>query len=725
MPQVVVDAFVAAEDGNFYEHFGVDPISIAGAAAENLTRLRDNRRPIGASTITQQVAKNFLLTNELSLERKIKEAILAMRIERAFTKPEILELYLNEIFLGRGSYGVGAAALNYFDKSLAELTLPEAAFLAGLPQAPSRYDPEGNNAEARGRRDYVIDRMRAEGYIDAAAADAARATPLVLRRRAPTTFVTADYFAEEARRRLIARFGEDVLYQGGLSVRTTVDPDLQALADRALRHGLSSFDRTKGWRGPLGRIDLDKAGREWAEVLGGLELGFDPGDWRRAVVLEVGAERARLGFTDGSQAPMGARDAAWAGRPDQILAPGDVVVVERLETEDNALRYALRQEPEVSGGVVVLDPHTGRVLAMSGGFSFQRSSFNRATQARRQPGSAFKPFVYVAALEAGYTPSTIVLDAPIVIDQGPGLPPWAPENYSEQFYGPTPLRVGLEKSRNVMTVRLAQAIGMDRVNDVAQRFGIASGLGTNLAAALGSNEVTLLDLTAAYAELVNGGKQVQPTLFDRLQDRTGETIAWSDAPTCADCRAETYAGGPPPEIPDDRPEIVDPRIAFQTVNMLTGVVERGTGHAASSIPIPLGGKTGTTNESRDAWFIGFTPDLVVGTYVGYDQPRPLGKRATGASVALPIFTEIMSAVAEKVTPVPFRVPPGVSLVRVDPATGGLAGAESGAVILEAYLPGTEPRRGGRDRAVIGAGTAGLAAGSAGAERPAVSSGGLY
>lgn len=735
IPARVREAFVAAEDNNFYHHFGVDPVSVARAAMDNLRNAGANRRPVGASTITQQVAKNFLLSNELSLTRKIKEAILAVRIEHAFTKDQILGLYLNEIYLGYGSYGVAAAALNYFDKSLDDLTPAEAAFLAGLPKAPSRYDPARNNAEAKARRDYVIGRMREDGYLTRAEADAALASPLVIRRRGTTEFVAARYFAEEARRRLAGALGEDALYKGGLSVRTTVNPTLDALARRALREGLSAYDRrARPWRGPLGRIDLARAGDAWPETLGRLDLGFDADPWRRAVVLNATAEGARVGFSNGSEAVMPAEGTAWAGSPEQVLARGDVVVVERTTPEDGgAARLELRRPPEVEGAVVALDPHTGRVLALAGGFSFERSPFNRATQAKRQPGSVFKPFIYLAGLEAGYTPSTIILDAPMIINPGPNQPPWRPSNFTNRFYGPRTFRFGVEKSINLMTVRLAQDVGMARVVDVARRFGIAGGLGTNLATALGSNEVDLLGLTSAYAMLVNGGRKIEPQFVDRVQDRYGRTIPIGRHPACPTaCSAPAWNGGPPPALPDPRPRVEDPRIAYQLVNILTGVVERGTAVKAASLGVPLGGKTGTSNDSRDAWFVGFTPDLVVGVFVGFDRPRSLGKKETGASVALPIFTDIMRDVLRDAPPTPFRVPPGVSLVRVDPGTGAAPEWGSGDTILEAFLPGTEP--GSTAQAVIrGDGAAAVPAGAIGpvppgdgrSIRPPSASGGLY
>ncbi|MGH6945233.1 MAG: penicillin-binding protein 1A [Geminicoccaceae bacterium] len=707
IPKRVIQAFLAAEDKNFYSHPGIDVLSIVRAAVTNIGRLWEDRRPVGASTITQQVAKNFLLTNEVSLERKIKEAILAFRIEHAFTKDQILELYLNEIYLGIGSYGVAAAALNYFDKSLDELTTAEAAFLGGLPKAPSWYNPARQPEAARNRRDWVIGRMLELGFIDREDAEHAWAEPLEMRKRAPTEIFTADYFTEEVRRELVQRYGESALYQGGLSIRTTLQPELQAIVQRALRDGLMAYDQRHGWRGPEAELPLDGA---WPTELAALEVHDGLESWRLALVLETGPEAAVVGFADGSQGTLPFTTMRWArkvdeagnlgpvpSRPDQVVQPGDVIWVAAEEAPQDAqgapgagARYALRQAPEVEGAVVALDPHNGRVLAMSGGFSYGRTEFNRATQARRQPGSALKPFVYLAALADGFTPSSIILDAPLVIDQGPELGKWKPANYSRRFYGPSTLRLGLEKSRNVMTVRLAKAIGMDRVVDMAGRFGLAEGMGHNLASALGSNEVTLLQLTTAYAELVNGGKHIEPALIERMQDRHGRTVMRRDQRPCPDCQDVAWHGQPAPELVDQRAQVIPAPLAYQMVNLLQGVVERGTGVRARSIGKPVAGKTGTSDDSRDAWFIGFTPDLVVGVYVGYDQPRSLGDREQGATAALPIFVDIMDEALKNKPATPFRVPPGVRLVRVDADSGLLPGPGTDDVILEAFLPGTEP-----------------------------------
>ncbi len=698
MPRRLIQAFLAAEDKAFYEHFGIDPLSVANAVVTNLVNLGGDRRPVGASTITQQVAKNFLLSGELSFSRKFKEAILAMRIEDAFTKDRILELYLNEIYLGAGSYGVAAAALNYFDRSLNDLTLEEMAYLAALPKAPNNYHPVRKREAAVARRNWVLDQMLANGAVSAAEARAAMQAPLRTRERAPETYVEAPYFAEEVRRWLQARYGDDTLYEGGLSVRTTVDPALQAMADRALRGGLVAYDTRRGWRGPLAQID--PAG-DWQQALAADELPPLPAPWRLAAVLAVEHGQAEIGFAGGARGAIALDDLTWAreargrGRlgPEvtavhQVLSPGDVVVVEAVQGREAA--FALRQVPAVSGALVALDPHTGRVLALVGGFDFATSEFDRATQARRQPGSAFKPFVYLAALDSGYTPASIVLDAPVVIDQGEHLRKWKPENYTERFYGPSTLRVGLEESRNLMTLRVAQDIGMRTVADYAARFGLHPDLPDLPSAALGALETTPIELAAAYAMLVNGGRRIEPAFIERIQDRNGRTVYRRDARDCDGCRPAAWHHQMPPAPRDQRPVIADPRTTYQVVSMLEGAVRRGTGRALSKLGAPIGGKTGTTNEFRDAWFVGFTPDLVAAAYVGFDQPQSLGRKESGGRVAAPIVRDFFAAALEDKPAVPFRVPPGIRFVRIERESGALPGTASNDVIVEAFLPGTEP-----------------------------------
>ena len=706
IPRQVVNAFLAAEDKNFYQHYGVDYLGIVRAVLVNLKNVASDRRKVGASTITQQVAKNFLLSNEVSYERKIKEAILAFRMERAFTKDRILELYLNEIYLGNRSYGVAAAALNYFNKSLDQLTLAEAAYLAALPKAPSNYHPVRKKEAAVARRNWVISRMHTLGFVDDEAADAALAEPLIPQSRAGQSYFRADYFEEEVRRELKALYGDENLYAGGLYVRTTLEPRLQAIAERVLRKGLVAYDRRHGWRGPVRRIALTG---DWNARLGEIDMPLGLEEWRLAVVLEVSDAEAVIGLADRSLGVLPLDQVKWAQRwlpgeflgrkvetVGQVLSTGDVVVVERLapaaaeEDADDFVTYALRQIPDVEGALVAMDPHTGRVLAMVGGWDYRESEYNRASQAERQPGSAFKPFVYAAALEAGYTPSSLVLDAPFVIDQGDGQGRWKPRNSSNKFYGPSTLRVGIERSRNLMTVRLALAIGIDKVVDYAGRVGLDRHVKPTLASALGAGEVNLVDMTTAYSMLVNGGNRIEPTLIDRIQDRRGRTIFRHDDRPCPGCALVAWEGAEEPVIPDGRSKILDRRTAYQLVSMLEGVVQRGTGRSIRALGIPLAGKTGTTNDAADGWFVGFSPDLAVGVFVGFDQPRSLGPGEEGSSVASPIFKAFMAEALKDTPRIPFRIPSGIRLVRVDPKTGLPADPSEKSAILEAFIPGTEP-----------------------------------
>lgn len=709
MPEQVVQAFVSAEDRHFYDHLGIDLVGIARATLTNLQSIGSDRRLVGASTITQQVAKNFLLSNEVSFTRKTREALLALRIEQTLEKDDILELYLNEIYLGRNSYGVAAAALNYFNRSLPELTLGQAAYLAGLPKAPNNYPPCSEAALAR--RDYVLDRMVADGAITEAEADAARAEPILVEDRQTTEFFTAEYFAEEVRRELVAEFPNQDVYRDGLAVRTSLDPELQRFADTALRRGLIAYDRRHGWRGPVLRLE---SVTEWPAGLAAVPRPPGSGAWRRAVVLALDGEGADLGLvgrTADAETPpeeiaeetgrLPFAEMAWARpwregqrvgppprRPADVLAVGDVVLVEALSPGPPA-DYGLRQVPDVQGAIIVMNPHTGRVLAMTGGYSYALSEFNRATQALRQPGSAFKPFVYLSALQQGYTPGTLVRDLPLAVDQGPGRAPWRPSNYSHDFLGPTPLRVGLERSRNIMTVRLLLDIGLEPVRDVARNFGIYEDMPLVYSMALGAGETTPLALTTAYAMLANGGRRIVPTFIDRVQDRDGATIYRHDDRPCPDCGAVEWTGQAAPEPPDVRETVSDPASTFQLVNMMEGVVQRGTATRLRRLGVPLAGKTGTTNDYFDAWFLGFTPDLVAGVFVGFDNPRTLGRGEAGSLAAAPIFGAFMEdATAGQAVP-PFRIPPGVRMVRVDPRTGEPA-RPGGPAIWEAYRPGTEP-----------------------------------
>lgn len=713
IPDHVIQAFVSAEDQHFWTHPGIDITGIARAVVQNLQALGTGRRPVGASTITQQVAKNFLLSSDVSFERKIREALLAFRIERAFSKEQILELYLNEIYLGRNAYGVAAAALNYFNKPLTELTLAEAAYLAALPKAPNNYHPVRRHDAAVARRNYVINRMLADGAITPEEAAEAREAPLEVTDRTATDFARADYFAEEVRRELQRVYGDDALYRGGLSVRASVDPHLQNLADRALRDGLTAYDRRHGWRGPVTRLpDFDN----WPLQLSQLPRPAGAGTWQLAVVLDVDNDKAVLGFADRNRGVLTFEEMRWARpwRPAQRVGPepqravdvlelGDVVLVSPtggsqaavVATSENPQgerldlpTYSLQQIPDVQGALVAMDPHTGRVLAMAGGYDFEMSEFNRVTQAMRQPGSAFKPFIYLAALDQGYTPSSIIDDSPLEIFI-PGQPMYRPTNYSGDFLGPTTIRVGIERSRNVMTVRLLQDIGLETAREVSSRFGIMDNMPLLYSMALGAGETTALRLTAAYAVLVNGGYQIEPTFVDRIQDRTGRIVYRHDQRGCENCRDTVWSGQEAPELPDERAQIADPVTAYQMVSMMEGVVQRGTAARLRSLGFPVAGKTGTSNNVHDTWFVGFTPDMVVGVFVGFDQPRTLGPRETGGSVAAPIFGDFMAAAMEDRQVPPFRIPPEVSLVRVDPATGRQA-SSGGNAIWEAFRPGTEP-----------------------------------
>jgi penicillin-binding protein 1A len=730
MPQRVINAFLAAEDKNFYQHSGIDPLGIARAVVTNLRNrgVGGDHRLVGASTITQQVVKNFLLTNEVSIERKIKEAILAFRIERAFTKQHILELYLNEIYLGQGSYGVAAAALNYFDKSLDDLTIAEVAFLGGLPKAPNNYNPLRYAQAAKEHRDWVIGRMAEDGFISRAEMQAAMAEPLTIRPRGEAVMIDGgEYFAEDIRREIADEYGESALYKGGLAVRSTVDPALQEIATKVLRVGLVAYDRRHGWRGPMSRID---PGPGWPKRLFALPAKPELASWVAALVLGMTDSYAEIGLADGRKGRIPMAELKWARpalphmnlgavprRPADILQPGDVVAVEPVtKSEDGKERYAadtygLRQLPKVEGALVAMDPHTGRVLAMQGGFSYARSQFNRATQALRQPGSSFKPFVYMAALDSGYTPSSLVLDGPVEFDQGPGLPKWRPSNYHGGFLGPTTLRVGVEKSRNLMTVRLAAAIGIAKVASYAERFGVVDKLPHELAMALGAGETTPLRMAAGYAQIVNGGKKITPTLIDRIQDRNGVTIYRHDDRRCDGCSSTFYTNQDMPDIPDTREQLIDPMTAYQMVHILEGVVERGTGHIVASVGKPLAGKTGTSNDSKDTWFVGFSPDLTVSVFVGFDEPASLGERETGASAAAPIFRDFMMEALKDKPPTPFRIPPGIRLVRVNAATGRPAEPGDKTVIYEAFKPGAVPGGGQEQVLDNGSNLAGLGSGS--------------
>lgn len=697
IPPMLRAAFIAAEDKTFYTHGGIDFMGIARAVLVNLQNLGRGRRKVGASTITQQVAKNFLLTSEQSFSRKIKEILLARKMEQTFTKDHILELYLNEIYLGVGSYGVASAALNYFDKSMSELTIGEMAFLAALPKGPNNYHPTRKPQAALERRNWVLKRMAEEGYITPAVMADAMKEPIQMVPRHSDMMNDAGYYAEEVRRFVVERYGEQSIYNGGLFIRTSLDPRLQRAATRSLQNGLMAYDKRHGWRGPVRHFETGDEAKVFLTTE--KEPVYLPEKWNLAAVMGLTQTTAEIVLADGTQGTIALADLAWArpalpdGRisvkkvqePADVLAIGDVVYV---QAKKESGQYTLRQMPAVEGALVALDPHTGRVLAMVGGFSFWKNQFNRAVQAYRQPGSSFKPFVYLAALDAGYTPSSLILDAPLVMENPDGTK-WKPKNYSQVFYGPTTLRVGLEKSRNLMTIRLAQAIGMQRILDYGRKFGISDKLEPVLSTALGAGETTLMRLTTAYGMLVNGGKKISPGLIDRIQDRDGKTIYKYDERPCDKCTGPDASPDERPVIPDMREQIQDSASAYQMVNILAGVVERGTGRIANSLHKTLGAKSGTSNDSLDAWFIGFSPDLVVGVWVGFDTPQTLGPNDTGGVVSGPIFRDFMRVALENKPNIPFRVPDTVQLVRVNAATGRPATAGDTNVIMEAFRKGTD------------------------------------
>lgn len=719
VPKLVINAFLAAEDKNFYEHGGIDYTGMARAGLVYLQNYGSNRRPQGASTITQQVAKNFLLTNEVSFARKIKEALLAMRIEKTYSKDKILELYLNEIYLGLGAYGIAAASLVYFDKSVNELTVAEASYLAALPKMPATLHPVRNRDRAIERRNYVIDRLQENGWIKQADAEKARKEPLAVTNRSNGAHTFAgEYFAEEVRRDIFERYGEKKLYEGGLSVRTTLDPKIQVMARKTMVAGLVNYDEQQGYRGAISKLDISG---DWGVKLAEIKSLSDISPWRMAVVLETSDQSARIGFQpnrelggavskqretglitlDGvkwAKAAQGAAKGRATTSVAQVLQPGDVIYADPLYSKEGQPvegQYRLRQIPEVSGAMVVMDPWTGRVLAMVGGFSFDQSQFNRATQAYRQPGSSFKPIVYSAALDNGYTPSTVVLDAPIEIDQGQGAGVWRPENFSANKYqGPVTLRNALRQSLNTVTVRLAQDIGMPLIGEYARRFGVYDELPNYLSYALGAGETTAMRMVTAYSMLANGGRRVKPTLIDRIQDRYGHTIFKHDQRECRGCDAPGgWKSQNEPQLIDRREQVLDSMTAYQITELLEGVVQAGTATVVREVGKPIAGKTGTTNEAKDAWFVGFSPDVAVAIYMGYDKPRPLGKgnAATGGHLAAPIARDFLKLALADKPAVPFKVPAGIKLIRVVAKTGMRAGpGETGGTILEAFKPGTAP-----------------------------------
>ena len=706
IPDRVKAAFLSAEDKNFYQHAGVDFQGLVRAIAVNIQNMGSGRRPVGASTITQQVAKNFLLTSDQTIDRKVKEAILAFRIEQAYSKDRILELYLNEIFFGLNSYGLASASLTYFNKPVTELTIAEAAYLAALPKAPSNYNPFRNHDVAIERRNWVVDRMVENGYVTKEDGEKAKASDLGVNPKKASSFLFAsDYFASEVRRQLTEKYGQESLFEGGLSVRTSLDPALQLFARKALQDGLVTYDETRGFHGLIATVET---GTDWGIPLSKVVPLADVPEWKLAVVLATDEEGADIGLRPSVDAAgkvdearetgrIAAKAMKWAYRsatadrksaknPTGVLNTGDVVYVEPLKDEPGS--YRLRQPPKVQGGFVAMDPHTGRVLAMVGGFSYKQSEFNRATQAMRQPGSSFKPFVYAAALDNGYTPASVVLDAPIEIVSGGTV--WRPQNYGGGASGPSTLRLGIEKSRNLMTVRLANDLGMNVVAEYAERFGVYDKMQPVLSMSLGSGETTVLRMVSAYSVLANGGKQIKPTLIDRIQDRYGKTIFKHEESICQACNADDWTEQDEPEVIDNREQVLDPMTAYQITSMMQGVILRGTAAGKIKLEGDVAGKTGTTNDEKDTWFVGYTPNLVAGLYIGFDDPKPLGRGATGGSLAAPLFNEFMQAALKDQKPEKFILPEGMKLIAVNRKTGMQANEGDPDTIMEAFKPGTGP-----------------------------------
>ena len=677
IPKKVINAFLSAEDKNFFSHPGVDAKGVLRAVIKNISNIMTSRRLEGASTITQQVAKNFLLTNEVSLNRKIKEAILAFRIERALSKERILELYLNQIYLGEGTYGVASASLEYFDKPIIELNYGEAALLAALPKAPSRYNPYKDIKLAKFRRDLVLKNLFENKYIDEKKYKELKKDNIYTKKRKKIFLEDARYYVEDIRKSVVDNFGFDKVYKQGLNIKTPLNIDMQKIATKALRDGLISYDKRRGWRGA---ITNKKYSKDWNKDLEKLKLEASI-NWKLAIIknikkfsVEIQTENELKGF-------IKYESISWTKKEfDEIFKLGDIIYVEKVANNN----YELRQLPKVNGGIVVIDPFTGRVVALSGGFSFKRSEFNRASQASRQPGSAFKPFIYALALENNYTPSTLILDAPLVLEQGLDLKMWKPENYGKKFYGPSTLRMGLEKSRNLMTVRIAQDLGLDKIVNFSKQLGIYDNPSELMSISLGSAETTLLKLTSAYCSFVNGGKLIKPIMIDRIQDSEGKTIFNNEKRECANCNQISFLSNEYPTIEDRFPQIFSPETAYQMTSILEGAIQRGTGKKLKGLKLNLAGKTGTTNKNTDTWFIGFTSKLAIGVYVGLDNPGPLGKYETGAKTALPIFKNFIKNGIKKEEARPFKIADNILMMVIDPLTGKKAQFASKTTIIESY-----------------------------------------
>ena len=675
--QKVIHAFLSAEDKNFFSHPGVDAKGIIRAVLRNISNIIYEKRLEGASTITQQVAKNFLLSNEVSLNRKIKEAILAFRIERALSKERILELYLNQIYLGQGAYGIASASLEYFDKPISKLDYAEASLLAALPKAPSKYNPFKNIDLAKYRRDLVIRNLYDNSYISYKKYKKLLNTKIILKKRKKIYLEDARYYVEDVRKFIVEKYGFDKVYKQGFNIKTPINLEIQTIATQSLRDGLIQYDKRKGWRGPL----LNKKDtNNWNNDLKKYHLEKSIG-WNLAIIKKINKFFVEIETDQKIAGKIEYQDVSWTKKElDKLFKVGDVVYVNKIK--DNI--FSLKQLPKANGGIVVMDPFTGRVIALSGGFSFKRSEFNRATQASRQPGSAFKPFIYALALENNFTPSTLILDAPIVLDQGEDLKMWKPENYGKKFYGPSTLRTGLEKSRNVMTVRIAQELGLKKISTFSKQLKIYENPEELMSISLGSAETTLLKLTTAYCSFINGGKLIEPIFVDRIQDSEGNTIYNSEKRVCKKCNEISFLGEEIPKITDNFPQIFSAETAYQVTSMLEGAVQRGTGRKLKDLNLDLAGKTGTTNENTDAWFVGFTSNLVVGVYVGFDEPKSLGRYETGSKTALPIFKAFIKNAVKKKDARPFKVSKNIKMMVVDLITGKKANFGSKKTIIEVF-----------------------------------------
>ncbi len=678
IPKNVINSFLSAEDKNFFSHPGVDAKGVVRAIINNIKNIISSERLEGASTITQQVAKNFLLTNEISLNRKIKEAILAFRIERALSKERILELYLNQIYLGSGAYGVAAASLEYFDKSIKELNYNETSLLAALPKAPSKYNPYRNKELAKFRRDLVLKNLLDNNFITKKKYLFFKEQEIELKKNKRVFLENSQYYIEDVRKEIIDKLTYDKVYKQGYNINTPINLELQKIATQSLRNGLVAYDRRKGWRGAIQNINYSKDWYKKIKKKFKLEKSIN---WQIAIVKKINQFNSIIETENNLQGEIKFKDISWTKKEfKDLFKEGDVIYVKKIDKKS----YSLEQLPKINGGVVVMDPFTGRVLALSGGFSFKNSEFNRTSQALRQPGSAFKPFVYALALENQFTPSSLILDAPLVLDQGVDLKKWKPENYGKKFYGPSTLRIGLEKSRNLMTVRIAQSLGIDKVANFSKKMNIYENPDELLSISLGSAETTLLNLTSAYCSFVNGGKLIKPIIIDRIQDSEGNTIFNNKNRECMNCEKISFTGKEFPEIQDNYKQVFSPQTAYQLTSILQGVVERGTGKKLKKLGLNIAGKTGTTNENTDAWFIGFTSNLVIGVYVGMDNPEPLGKYETGSKAALPIFEEFVKKAIKKSEARPFKVADDMTLMVVDSSTGEKAKFTSKNTIIESY-----------------------------------------